>query len=191
MTFLSFPITSFKTHVIVKALFIFPIMVLRHLQRLHKGKYIDTLIFDIFKTSRRWYLLQYSSTMEKYCFHLKRRDLERFFQIHVSKLKSFVDLFTRTLVRGTQWQDRSLPLQPFPYKPPENISPGLGNLNSQIFPKISKIFLPNFYYICLTSLNFPHVIRLFSHRVFLHYSQLYCCSQVFKGFLQHRIWSWN
>ena len=190
MTFLSFPITSFKTHVIVKALFIFPIMVLRHLQRLHKGKYIDTLIFDIFKTSRRWYLLQYSSTMEKYCFHLKRRDLERFFQIHVSKLKSFVDLFTRTLVRGTQWQDRSLPLQPFPYKPPENISPGLGNLNSQIFPKISKIFLPNVY-ICLTSLIF-HMCKNCSSKgssYIIHNCS--CCSQVFKGFLQHRIWSWN
>ena len=34
--------------VIVRALFMFPIMVFRHLQRLHKGKYIDTLIFGTF-----------------------------------------------------------------------------------------------------------------------------------------------
>ena len=45
-SFLLHLITSF--FVIVRALFMFPIMVFRHLQRLHKGKYIDTLIFGTF-----------------------------------------------------------------------------------------------------------------------------------------------
>ena len=109
---LCFLITFLHTHVIVKALFIFPIMVFRHFQRLHKGKYIDTLLFYIFENLCRWphvanicfnSLRQWRKFCQKLSLPSRRgRDLESFFQIHVSELKSFVHLFTRTLVRGTQ-----------------------------------------------------------------------------------------
>ena len=123
--------------VIVRAPFMFPMMVFRHLQRLHKGKYIDTLIFGTF-FREPLSIAPPSLIFASIVLHngkispkiigsldpLWTRDLERFFQIHISKLKSFVDLFTRTLDWATQWQDGSLPSQPFsPINQPMIIHP--------------------------------------------------------------------
>ena len=93
----------------------FPIMVFRHLQRLHKGKYIDTLISGTFFREPlsiappslifASIVLHNGKILPKIIGSLDpvwTRDLERFFQIHISKLKSFVDLFTRTLDWATQ-----------------------------------------------------------------------------------------
>ena len=84
-----------------------------------------TLIFDIFLNLRRWPL-----PIADICFNSFRqwkilpkiiasRFAETWFRevlsnTHRLEVESFVDLFTRTLDRGSLWQDRLLPFQPFP-----------------------------------------------------------------------------
>ena len=182
-------------------------MVFRHFQRLHKGKYIDTLLFDIFENLRRWphvanicfnSLRQWRKFCQKLSLPSRRgRDLESFFQIHVSELKSFVHLFTRTLVRGTQWQDRLLPLQPFPsYKPPGNISPAPVHLSSQLLLKQFWFFLVLllscyiFGLICF-SLFVQACLSCSPNGSSYIIHNYPCYLQVFKDFLQHCIQSWN